>query len=68
MLGLAVVVLVITLDVSSERDLGSGLLPDRPGRSHASALLAGPVTLVFSARTNQYAGVVCWSCCVRRQH
>lgn len=59
MLGLAVVVLVITLAVSSERDLGSGLLPDRPGRSHASALLAGPVTLVFRLeRTSMLAWFV----------
>ncbi|HBF74713.1 MAG TPA: ABC transporter permease [Lactobacillus sp.] len=59
MLGLAVVVLVITLAVSSERDLGSGLLPDRPGRSHASRLLTGPVTLVFRLeRTSMLAWFV----------
>lgn len=47
MLGLAVVILLLTFAISSERDLGSGLLPDRPGRGHASPLLAGPTTLVF---------------------
>ncbi|GAX03711.1 ABC transporter permease protein [Secundilactobacillus pentosiphilus] len=47
MLGLAVVILIVTVVVSSERDLGAGLLPDRPGRGRASSLLAGPVTLVF---------------------
>ncbi|GAX04933.1 ABC transporter permease protein [Secundilactobacillus pentosiphilus] len=59
MLGLAVVVLIVTVVVSSERDLGAGLLPDRPGRGRASSLLAGPVTLVFRLeRTSMIAWFV----------
>lgn len=47
MLGLTAVVLIVTFVISSERELGAGLLPDRPGSGRASFLLAGPVTLVF---------------------
>lgn len=47
MVGLAAIVLIVTFAVSTERDLGSGLLPDRPGRARASGLLTGPVSLVF---------------------
>ncbi|WP_203650284.1 ABC transporter permease [Secundilactobacillus yichangensis] len=59
MLVLAVVVLAVTFVVSAERDLGSGLLPDRAGREHASALLADPTTLVFRLeRTSIIAWVI----------
>lgn len=59
MLVLSSVVLILTLMISSERDLGSGVLPDRAGRSRASSLLAGPITLVFRLeRTSMIAWVV----------
>lgn len=59
MVSLAVIVLGLTLVISAERDLGAGLLPDRPGRAHASAMLAGPTTLVFRLeRTSMIAWFV----------
>ena len=59
MLGLAVIALMITFVVSAERDLGSGLLPDRPGRGKASRLLTGPISLVFRLeRTSLIAWVI----------
>ncbi len=33
--------------LSARRDLGAGLLPDRPGRPGASGLLRGPLSLAF---------------------
>ena len=33
--------------LSARRDLGAGLLPDRPGRPNASGLLRGPLSLAF---------------------
>ena len=33
--------------LSARRDLGAGLLPDRPGRPSASGLLRGPLSLAF---------------------
>jgi ABC-2 type transport system permease protein len=33
--------------LSARRDLGAGLLPDRPGRATASGLLRGPLSLAF---------------------
>ena len=33
--------------LSARRDLGAGLLPDRPGRPSASSLLRGPLSLAF---------------------
>lgn len=59
MLGLTAVVLIVTFVISSERELGAGLLPDRPGSGRASFLLAGPVTLVFRLeRTSMIAWFV----------
>jgi ABC-2 type transport system permease protein len=59
MIALAAIVLVITFVVSAQRDLGSGLLPDRPGRAHASVFLAGPTSLIFRLeRTSLIAWVI----------
>lgn len=47
MLGLAILVIAVTFMISTERDLGSGVLPDRLGRGRASRFLTGPIALVF---------------------
>ena len=42
--------------LSARRDLGAGLLPDRPGRASASGLLRGPLTLAFRLQRGVLAG------------
>lgn len=43
--------------LNAARDLGSGLLAERPGRARASALLRGPLSLALRL---QRAGLVAW--------
>ena len=40
-------VFVISLMLAATRDLGQGLLPQKPGRKHASALLSSPLGLAL---------------------
>ena len=42
--------------LSARRDLGAGLLPDRPGRPGASGLLRGPLSLAFRLQRGVLAG------------
>ena len=42
--------------LSARRDLGAGLLPDRPGRPDASGLLRGPLSLAFRLQRGVLAG------------
>jgi ABC-2 type transport system permease protein len=44
--------------LAARRDLGAGLLPDRPGRPHASAALRGPVTLAWRL---QWPSLAAWA-------
>lgn len=49
---LTIVVLVVALWVNQNRDIGSGLIPTRPGRKRASWALRGPSSLVFLLQKN----------------
>lgn len=42
--------------LAERRDLGAGLLPDRPGRPEASALLRGPLSLAWRLQWPALAG------------
>ena len=42
--------------LSARRDLGAGLLPDRPGPAGASALLRGPLSLAWRLQRGALAG------------
>ena len=42
--------------LAARRDLGAGLLPDRPGRASASGLLRGPLSLAFRLQRGVLAG------------
>ena len=42
--------------LSARRDLGAGLLPDRPGPASASALLRGPLSLAWRLQRGALAG------------
>ena len=44
--------------LAARRDLGAGLLPDRPGRPRASAALRGPLTLAWRL---QWASLAAWA-------
>ena len=44
--------------LSGRRDLGAGLLPDRPGRASASALLQGPLSLAWRL---QWPALLSWA-------
>jgi len=48
----------IAFPVAAHRDYGAGLLPDRPGRPAASALLRGPVSLAWRLQWGALAGWV----------
>ncbi len=59
--GLAVFIAGVTagaLALSTRRDLGRGLLPERPGRAHADVALLRPLGLVWRL---QRAGIAGWS-------
>ncbi|MFL2029485.1 ABC transporter permease [Loigolactobacillus zhaoyuanensis] len=47
MLGVALLVIGATFYAYAHRDVTAGLIATRPGRKQASALLAGPLTLIF---------------------
>jgi ABC-2 type transport system permease protein len=53
----AVLATVAAYAVASYRDLGDGLLPDRPGSARASGMLAGSLGLAWRL---QRGGVVAW--------
>lgn len=42
--------------LAARRDLGAGLLPDRPGRASASGMLRGPLSLAFRLQRGVLAG------------
>ncbi len=42
--------------LAARRDLGAGLLPDRPGRASASGLLRGPLSLAWRLQRGVLAG------------
>lgn len=56
--GAALVIAAMALYLNSIRDLGSGFLPARMGRSHASLLLLSPLGLAFRL---QRTGIVSWA-------
>jgi len=58
-LGCAVVAVAVAYVLSARRDLGAGLVPPRPGSSHAAAWLDSPLALAFRL---QRAGLAGWGC------
>jgi ABC-2 type transport system permease protein len=57
-LGLTVVLLAATVALESRRDLGSGILPPRPGPAAGGVLLHGPVGLAWRLQRGALAGWV----------
>ena len=53
---LAAATLAVAWALSSARDHGAGLLPDRPGRAQASRLLDGPEALAWRLQRGALAG------------
>ena len=49
---------VLAFALAARRDLGAGLLPDRPGRATASRLLSGPFGLAWRLQRGALAGWV----------
>ncbi|MEG0384116.1 MAG: ABC transporter permease [Solibacillus sp.] len=56
--GVALLLALLALYLNATRDLGSGLIPAKPGRKHASAFLQGPLGLLF---TLQRTGLMAWA-------
>lgn len=57
-LGSAIVLAIIAMYLNANRDLGSGLLPAKPGRINASPLLQSPMGLSFRL---QRTGILTWA-------
>lgn len=57
-LGASVVLAAAAFTLSRVRDLGRGLLPERPGRSHASRLLSSPLGLALRLLRS---AIIIWS-------
>jgi ABC-2 type transport system permease protein len=55
-LGFAVLVALGAFALAARRDLGTGLLPARPGPARASARLRSPLTLAWRLHRNAFAG------------
>jgi ABC-2 type transport system permease protein len=53
----SIVIAVFSLYLNAIRDLGSGFLPARPGRKHASPFLQSPLGLSFRL---QRTGIISW--------
>jgi len=47
LLGITILVTALALYLAKIRDLGTGLLPDRPGKANAARLLSSPLGLAF---------------------
>lgn len=56
--GAALLLAVLALYLNSIRDLGSGFLPSRTGRNHASPALLSPLGLAFRL---QRTGIIAWA-------
>jgi len=48
----------LAFELSARRDQGAGLLPDRPGRPQATAMLRGPVSLAWRL---QWGSLAAWA-------
>lgn len=57
-LGVSLLIAVVALSLHAIRDLGSGFLPSRPGKKHASAFLTSPFGLAFRL---QRTGIISWA-------
>ncbi len=57
-LGLAGVLLAVSIALQSSRDLDSGIIPERSGRLHAPRTLAGPLGLAWRLLRNPVIGWV----------
>lgn len=57
-LSVAILIAVYALYLNAVRDLGSGLLPSKPGRKHASIYLLSPLGLAFRL---QRTGIISWA-------
>jgi len=58
MLGLAFILFSIAYLLNARRDIGQGLLPEKPGRSYASRFLKTPLGLVWRQNGNT---LLCWA-------
>ncbi|ASK61840.1 ABC transporter permease [Virgibacillus phasianinus] len=58
MIGVSMVLFAIANYLNGIRDLGSGFLPSRPGKKHASALLQSPIGLGLRL---QRTGTISWA-------
>ncbi|ARK30589.1 ABC transporter permease [Halalkalibacter krulwichiae] len=54
----AIIIVGITLYLHALRDLGSGILPAKPGKKHASRMLKNPFGLAFRL---QRTGIIAWA-------
>lgn len=57
LVGSALLIFVGTLYFNIKRDIGSGLLPSRPGRKYASRLLQSPIGLAYRL---QRTSIIAW--------
>ncbi len=55
---ISLILLVVAMYLNAIRDLGSGLIPTRKGRNHASRLLQSPFGLAFRI---QRVGIIAWA-------
>lgn len=56
MLGLSLIMILLAFYLNSHRDIGSGIIATRPGKASASALLRGPISLLW--RLNRISIIV----------
>ncbi|KMJ59447.1 ABC transporter permease [Bacillus sp. LL01] len=55
---ISILIAVIALSLHAIRDLGSGFLPSKPGKKHASSFLKSPFGLAFRL---QRTGIISWA-------
>ncbi|QCR33714.1 ABC transporter permease [Lysinibacillus sp. SGAir0095] len=58
MIGISLILFFLASYLNASRDLESGLLPSKPGRKHASALLQSPIGLGLRL---QRTGIISWA-------
>ncbi|KAB2333063.1 ABC transporter permease [Cytobacillus depressus] len=57
-IGVAMILLVLSLCLNAIRDLGAGFIPAKPGRKHASLFLQSPLGLALRL---QRTGLIAWA-------
>lgn len=56
--GVALVIIVLSLYLNAIRDLDSGFLPSKPGKKYASSFLRSPIGLAYRL---QQSGIIAWA-------